>query len=569
MLKKALKIFAILSATCLITTTIPLTSSCSFSQSFSIEWTSETTINLLVNQQKTIDSSWKVSGLKSSSVIFKKISDTQDIDVNPDGSLTVKPVNQPKEVLLQVQAFHSKDKTKSSNIIELKFNFTYTLVESVEIVHPSQTTYSTYNNTVGYITGQDGNPFTFESIVKPADQTSQDVTWSLTGDTVSNKITFNEDTHQISWQAMDSNQAGSHELTLKATSNQDSSKSDSYTFTLNVSVPTIEITWNDSTDLPTYYNIAGTTTKALSASIIDSNTPDQSVEWEIINDTSDGMVSLNTDTLKFSWNQLTTIGNYSFDVKATSKKYGTSTTKHFTFTVDNALPTELLRIENNELKGFKNEFLQNKDFYANKGYDTIKIPNTVTGIAQKAFDFSTIGSSKCPTYIENIDFSGCSQLSYLSGYSFKNFTSLKNINFSGCRNLSKNYNLTYNFEKTAVQTLDLSETAYTRFCGIEQQTDGYTFENFLFGSQIQTIVLPGTLQTITTNFISTLGGVGAVPIKQIVWNNLTSLPNITDVPFNKVAATGTVKVTGNSSITSAQLLAHLKTKGLPSGWVVG
>lgn len=110
MLKKALKIFTILTATCLTSATIPLVSSCSFSQGFSIEWTSETTINLLVNQQKTIDSSWKISGLKSSSVIFKNVSDTQDIDVNTDGSLTIKAVNQPKEVSLQVQAFYLKDR---------------------------------------------------------------------------------------------------------------------------------------------------------------------------------------------------------------------------------------------------------------------------------------------------------------------------------------------------------------------------------------------------------------------------------------------------------------------------
>lgn len=563
MLKKVLKIFTILTATCLTTATIPLISSCSFSQGFSIEWTGEKTINLLVNQEQTISSQWKISGLKSSSVVFKKISDTQDIHVNTDGSLTIKAVNQPKEeVSLQVQAFYLKDETKSSNIVELKFNFTYALVESVEIVHPSQTTYSTYNNTAGYITGEDGNPFTFESVVKPADQTSQDVAWSLTGDTVSNKITFNEDTHQISWQAMDSNQSGSHELTLKATSKQDPSKSDSYTFTLNVSVPTIEITWNDSTDLPTYYNIAGTTTNALSASVIDSNTPDQSIQWDIINDTSNGMVSLNTNTLKFSWNRLTTIGNYSFDVKATSKKYGSSATKHFTFTVDNALPTKILDINKSGiLKGFVSDF--NKDDYKNKGYDTIRVPKTITGVAYGCFDYRDTGTTNRPTYIKNIDFSGCSQLTYLTGGCFRDFTSVVSVNFSGCSNLSKNYKYGYNFEKTSIQILDLSETGYTKF-DVETK-DGIRFENFIFSMpKLQTLILPGTLKTISTNFLSVADTIAS--LNQIIWNNLSVLPTITNPCFNKVAATGTIKVTGNSTITSAQLLAHLKTVGLPTGW---
>nr|QIQ09883.1 hypothetical protein PlMoll_0460 [uncultured Mycoplasmataceae bacterium] len=558
MLKKALKIFTILTATCLTSTTIPLISSCSFSQGFSIEWTSETTINLLVNKQKTIDSSWKISGLKSSSVIFKKVSDTQDIDVNADGSLTIKAVNQPKEVSLQVQAFNIKDLTKTSNTVELKFNFTYALVEGVEIIHPSETTYSTYNNTVGYIAGEDGNPFIFKSIVKPTGETNQDVTWSLDGDTAGNKITFNQNTHQISWQAMNSNQKGSHTLTLKATSNQDPSKSDSYTFTLNVSVPTVNIVWTDSTDLPTYYNIAGTTNGSLSA-LVDSNDPDQSVQWEIINDTSGGIVSLDTDTLKFSWNQSTRIGNYSFDVKATSTKYGSSATKHFTFTVDNALPIKVLNIdENGVLRGFSADF--DKNDYENKGYDTIRPSNNITGVYQYSFDYED-NSVNCPTYIKNVDFSGCSQLTFLGGSCFRKFNSLVNIDFSGCSKLSKNYHYGYDFEATNIQILDLSETGYTKFALIEAE-DGMRFDNFLFGmGNLEKLILPGKLQTILTNiFYSTS------TLKQIVWKDLTSLPNISSNAFANLPNTGTVQVTGNSSITSVQLLAHLKAAGLPSTW---
>lgn len=558
MLKKALKIFTILTATCLTSATIPLISSCSFSQGFSIEWTSETTINLLVNQQKTIDSSWKISGLKSSSVIFKNVSDTQDIDVNTDGSLTIKAVNQPKEVSLQVQAFYLKDETKSSNIVELKFNFTYALVEGVKIIHPSETTYSTYNNTVGYITSEDGNPFIFESIVKPADETNQDVTWTLDGDTAGNKINFNQNTRQISWQAMDSNQKGSHTLTLKATSVQDPSKSDSYTFTLNVSVPTVEIEWGDSTDLPTYYNIASETTATLSALVVGTYAPDQSVQWEIINDTSNGMVSLDANTLKFSWNQLTTIGNYSFDVKATSTKYGSSATKHFTFTVDNALPTKLLDIdENGVLKGFVSDF--NKDDYENKGYDTIKIPTNVTGIAAKAFDFGALPSEKKTTYIKNIDLSDCRNLTYIGSQCFRWFNSIENVNFSGCSNLLHLY--AFLFVETKITRLDLSQTGLIE---LNNET-GKSSENMLHKMQsLQTLIFPGTLKTISANFITTIGTDES--LNQIIWNDLTSLPTITNAWFNRVAESGTVQVTGNSSITSAQLLAHLKAAGLPSTW---
>lgn len=558
MLKKALKIFTILTATCLTSATIPLISSCSFSQGFSIQWTSETTINLLVNQQKTIDSSWKISGLKSSSVIFKKVSDTQNIDVNADGSLTIKAVNQPEEVSLQVQAFYLKDESKSSNIVELKFNFTYALVEGVEIIHPSETTYSTYNNTVGYIAGEDGNPFIFESIVKPADETDQDVTWSLDGDTAGNKITFNQNTHQISWQAMDSNLTGAHTLTLKATSVQDPSKSDSYTFTLNVSVPTVEIEWGDSTDLPTYYNIASETTATLSALVVGTYAPDQSVQWEIINDTSNGMVSLDANTLKFSWNQLTTIGNYSFDVKATSTKYGSSATKHFTFTVDNALPTKLLDIdENGVLKGFVSDF--NKDDYENKGYDTIKIPTNVTGIAAKAFDFGALPSEKKTTYIKNIDLSDCRNLTYIGSHCFRWFNSIENVNFSGCSNLLHLY--AFLFEETKITRLDLSQTGLIE---LNNET-GKSSENMLHKMHsLQTLIFPGTLKTISANFITSVGTDES--LNQIIWNDLTSLPTITNAWFNRVAESGTVQVTGNSSITSAQLLAHLKAAGLPSTW---
>ncbi|MDE6476985.1 MAG: leucine-rich repeat domain-containing protein [Mycoplasmoidaceae bacterium] len=194
------------------------------------------------------------------------------------------------------------------------------------------------------------------------------------------------------------------------------------------------------------------------------------------------------------------MGNYSFDVKATSIKYGISATKHFTFTIDNALPTKLLDIdESGVLIGFTSDF--NKDDYENKGYDTIRVPKTITGVASEAFDYR-YDELAYPSYIKQIDFSGYDNLSYLGNSCFRWFASLANVDFSGCTNLSKNYVKGYNFENTSIETLDLSETGYTKFAAIQSE-DGMMFNDFLYGmSKLKTLVLPGQLQTISTNLFT-------------------------------------------------------------------
>lgn len=434
------------------------------------------------------------------------------------------------------------------------FKSIYAPVESVSITHPTDATFTTYPNTSGFITGSDGNPFTFESTVEPVNKTNQEVTWSLEGDTADGKISFDTKTHQISWQGISPDQQGSYEVTLKATSVQDPSKTKSFTFTLNVDVPTVQINWSGSTDLPTYYNISGSTTEALSASV-GTDDADQTVKWEIINESTKGLVTLNTSTLKFSWSNLTAIGNYSFDVKATSTKYGSSATKHFTFTIDNALPTKLLNIdENGVVRGFVIGF--NRDDWANKGYDRIKFPSTITGVS-RCFDYGNIASVvEYPTYIKTLDFSGCNNLEYLSMACFRNFGSIENINFSGCTKLNKNNGgAGYDFELTAIKTLDLSQTSYTSF-------NNPDFSNFLYNMEkLESLTFPGKLQSITTGIFA-----GKSSLKEIIWNNLTSLPTISANVFAGLPETGTVKVTGSSTISKEQLLACLKAAGLPSNW---
>lgn len=420
----------------------------------------------------------------------------------------------------------------------------YAPVQSVDITHPEAASFTTYSNTAGFIKKSDGNPFTFQSTVNPVGKTDQQVTWSLQGDTASGKISFDQITHQISWQALP-NSSKQYSFSLVATSVQDTSKSAKFDLVLNVNVPTVQINWSGSTDLPTYYNIAASTTEALSASVGGADA-DQTVEWEIINETKKGLVTLDPNTLKFSWGNLTTIGNYSFDVKATSTKYGSSATKHFTFTVDNALPVSCLNIDSSGVvSGFASTFVATD--YQNKGYDTLRFPKNITEIGRYAFDLG-----KIPSYITTIDFSGCSSLIKIGWRSLKDNKQVTNINFSGCTNLTTLDG--YCLENTSAPSLDFGETKIDSSC----------IENCFYGlkNTLTTLTFPGTFN----NCSKTLWQDGLSKLSKLIWKNLSTSPTFGSNVFKLIDITNGTVQTINSSISSATLLPILKAAGLPSGW---
>ncbi|MDE6476830.1 MAG: leucine-rich repeat domain-containing protein [Mycoplasmoidaceae bacterium] len=164
----------------------------------------------------------------------------------------------------------------------------------------------------------------------------------------------------------------------------------------------------------------------------------------------------------------------------------------------NILPTKLLKIdENGVLEGFVSTF--NPNNYQNKRYDTIKVPKNVTGVSASAFDYR-YDPDACPTYIKKIDFSGCSNLVFLSYCCFRDFKSITSIDFSECTNLSTVYS-GYCFEGTDIETLDFSETNFTKFDSELDQGQGVDFTNFLYGAGrlLHSLILPGCLQTISTN----------------------------------------------------------------------
>ena len=271
------------------------------------------------------------------------------------------------------------------------------------------------------------------------------------------------------------------------------------------------------------------------------------------------------------------------------------------------LPDEVYNIdENNVLRGFTQEFLDNPSAYGERS--VMQIPARVRCVADNAFfipdssqptstipsfitkltfakgsQCSTIGQSAFrasgtsgqePGEITYIDLSNCTNLLSIgqSGFCRRNkLTSIKfpnnlssigmnsfgwcysltTVNLSNCNNLSSIG--MYAFFACPLSTpLDLSK--YINLTSI----DAFAF----FECKSHSITFPGSLQIIGDSAFEFCRS-----IEEIIWNNLNSAPIIGVESFKYIPNTGHVKSTGN--YTSSELLSLLKEKGgLLSSWEV-
>ncbi len=192
--------------------------------------------------------------------------------------------------------------------------------------------------------------------------------------------------------------------------------------------------------------------------------------------------------------------------------------------IKNAIPKKYLDISDGVLKGFKNTFVA--DEHINDGYDTLLIPKDVVTIAAHAFDSDEESSIVIPTYIANIIFENNSKINNIESYAF---------NFAG-----------------------FSPDKITFPEGLTQLGSMY---NMSWGNSI--ITIPSSLNEIDQNYIFS----GEYSwISTLIFNNVDLnknhawLQKINSVSFSDSLRTeGVIRVSGNSTSTSQEVLDYLKT----------
>ncbi len=222
----------------------------------------------------------------------------------------------------------------------------------------------------------------------------------------------------------------------------------------------------------------------------------------------------------------------------------------------NPLPEDVYNIDqNNVLKGFTSEFLDNPSAYSD--CNTMLIPASVTSIVDNAFYHNY--ASTIPSFIKKVTFAKGSKCNSIGSNTFARED--------------------YSASTTTLILIDLSKCSSLTTIGSDAFRYNTSLASITFPSSLESIgetTFGSCRQLISVTFPSSLKTIGAYAfigcnllLNNIKWNAWAGNTTLDPTSFSGVCRNGIVTVTNpiDDEHNSAALLAYLKQYGgLPDSW---